>query len=1177
MVLTSLLLFLLVPLSRAQDAVGLAPGTPTGGLLDAPTTSDAQGLAADTVVVGGLVSHSVAPVSVCAEAVGQAGDCSAGQGTPWVSHSTAVVVSGAQGRAGGWSWGGGLTARLLSSQPGVPEAWAAAAALPWTLQGADRPAVEDLSAFLQKHVFTGGSRHHVAARLQATLDREGAPGLWGGPAPFVDAGAAQADASHVAWLYGSGTGATASAVYTLGGSTAEGGSAPRLRGSVELSGTLRVPPSRRCGDLPCEARSVGLGTPLPTAFSPQLRGGLAVRLTDADQLAALAEARLGTDLVGHLSSEVRGGLRWRPETGGLDLTGLLGVGPTLGLGDPALRMVVGVRWAPRPRAATSSSPSAPPLEALFVARSPSGAVLPLQLGGDLAGVPTRQTPAGETVALLPDTRPLRVRLGAPGHATWVETLALDGTSPVRVERVLPERSGEAHLALSVVDEEGRPIQEVPMLLDGVDLGEVCGTCGVSLEGLAEGGHALVAAVGQAAAVPQQVEAVDAREARSSTPPVFLQRPEGSVEVEVEDADGPRPDARVTVIQAMGEETLRLDAQGRAEVVLPPGRYRVRVVAPGMGAQERSLAIEEGDSRLHAVSVLLLPAAEDGATLDVGLLTAEGTPLGGAAVRLGATLLGETATGGGLRVEGLPAGESVLSVSHPDFRAYPSQPVALVADEELEVLAPLAWKAGSLLLQAVDPAGVPVDARVELRQQGAVTTRERTGPDGLLRARLGPGDWDVVVSAPGRTTTTVGVAVDPERVFAAEAAVVLHALEEDTGVLSVAVSDKAAEPVEGARIFVDGKDVGTTSTGGTLLVEGIEGSAVPLRVEGDLYDPWTGRSQVQRGVQTPTEVRLKERLGLVTVQAQSADGAPLDAFVRLLGPVATVPRRLGPNGQQRYRLPEGFWEVLFSHEAHGLHAEELSVARGAPPEPVVWTPEGAATPGPLARLPRREASLSLWDRATAGPTAGTLRLLGPEVVAPLEVGPDGSWAGPLRLGLWEVLGSAEGLGLGSEDLTVSATGPAPAARISLGAEVVRLENGVLTITDSVPFKVGSAELEASSQPLLAAVARALQTRPEILRVQIEGHTDSVGAPERNRVLSEARAQAVLDALVAQGVSGRRLQSRGFGDTVPVASNETSRGRAENRRVVFRVVETRGQEGGTPPAEVSPATEPGATAE
>ena len=318
------------------------------------------------------------------------------------------------------------------------------------------------------------------------------------------------------------------------------------------------------------------------------------------------------------------------------MTGLLGLGPTLGLGDPALRMVVGVRWAPQSRAAASSSP---PLEALFVARSPSGAVLPLQLGGDLAGVPTRQTPAGETVALLPDTRPLRVRLGAPGHATWVETLALDGTSPVRIERVLPERSGEAHLALSVVDEEGRPVHEAPLLLDGVDLGEVCGTCGVSLEGLAEGGHALEAAEGQAAAVPQQVEAVDAKEARSATPPVFLQRPEGSVSVEVEDADGPRPDARVTVIQAMGEETLRLDAQGRAELVLPPGRYRVRVVAPGMGAQERSLSIEEGDSRLHAVSVLLLPAAEDGATLDLGLLTAEGTPLGGAAVRLGATLLG----------------------------------------------------------------------------------------------------------------------------------------------------------------------------------------------------------------------------------------------------------------------------------------------------------------------------------------------------------------------------------------------------------------------------------------------------------------------------------------------------------------------------------------------------------
>jgi outer membrane protein OmpA-like peptidoglycan-associated protein len=69
--------------------------------------------------------------------------------------------------------------------------------------------------------------------------------------------------------------------------------------------------------------------------------------------------------------------------------------------------------------------------------------------------------------------------------------------------------------------------------------------------------------------------------------------------------------------------------------------------------------------------------------------------------------------------------------------------------------------------------------------------------------------------------------------------------------------------------------------------------------------------------------------------------------------------------------------------------------------------------------------------------------------------------------------------------------------------------------------------------------------------IDGHTDSQGDDAKNMELSEKRAAAVKRYLVGKGVEEGRLTSRGFGETVPKASNDTSTGRAENRRVEFTV--------------------------
>jgi outer membrane protein OmpA-like peptidoglycan-associated protein len=102
---------------------------------------------------------------------------------------------------------------------------------------------------------------------------------------------------------------------------------------------------------------------------------------------------------------------------------------------------------------------------------------------------------------------------------------------------------------------------------------------------------------------------------------------------------------------------------------------------------------------------------------------------------------------------------------------------------------------------------------------------------------------------------------------------------------------------------------------------------------------------------------------------------------------------------------------------------------------------------------------------------------------------------------------------------------------------------------IEFATARADIADSSAPTLDALAQAAKTCTGLIEVQ--GHTDSVGQPERNLKLSNARAESVRQALVERGLSRDRLTSRGFGETSPLADNSTPEGRAQNRRIEFRV--------------------------
>lgn len=118
----------------------------------------------------------------------------------------------------------------------------------------------------------------------------------------------------------------------------------------------------------------------------------------------------------------------------------------------------------------------------------------------------------------------------------------------------------------------------------------------------------------------------------------------------------------------------------------------------------------------------------------------------------------------------------------------------------------------------------------------------------------------------------------------------------------------------------------------------------------------------------------------------------------------------------------------------------------------------------------------------------------------------------------------------------------------------VRKGSITLV-GVNFENNSARLLPESLTVLDAVAADLKRYPR-LKVEVQGHTDSVGSDAYNQKLSQGRAESVRDRLVSQGVDAAQLSARGYGEARPVTTNATTDGRAQNRRVAMEVLDNPG---------------------
>lgn len=117
----------------------------------------------------------------------------------------------------------------------------------------------------------------------------------------------------------------------------------------------------------------------------------------------------------------------------------------------------------------------------------------------------------------------------------------------------------------------------------------------------------------------------------------------------------------------------------------------------------------------------------------------------------------------------------------------------------------------------------------------------------------------------------------------------------------------------------------------------------------------------------------------------------------------------------------------------------------------------------------------------------------------------------------------------------------------GAKVERVGEGIkITFSSGILFDVDKSDLKSQCKSELAELSRILNKYGDT-NILLAGYTDSTGSEEYNLALSKRRADSVANYLVTQNVNSARFSTEGFGESQPVASNDTAAGRAQNRRV------------------------------
>ena len=367
---------------------------------------------------------------------------------------------------------------------------------------------------------------------------------------------------------------------------------------------------------------------------------------------------------------------------------------------------------------------------------------------------------------------------------------------------------------------------------------------------------------------------------------------------------------VSVTGPYEPEAPRIDDAGVRNWQLRAGTWSVRMSSPGLGTQERTVIIDEDRSDPIRVDAVLAALVNEDTSVLVKVVDKRGRPVEDAVVALGDRDLGTTGTGGDMKVEGLQTGAAQLVVRSERFGDDTVLEVDLEEGSQ-ELTAVLDWLPGSVSVQVLDIAGIPLDARISFSGPADLPTR-RLGDDGEEIFVLRPGLWDVRIEADGMGAQRRRLDVSDEPGVLQTIDVVLLREEAGDATLELRVVDPTGEPLSMVDVTLGAQRVGRTGSSGLVVLEGIHPGLRQVSVEGDQLRTVQEEIELISGRQIHTIV-LPWLSGVTDFIASDASDMPLNATVTLAGGQALSPFRLGVDGTERRIIPPGSWQVAFSAE------------------------------------------------------------------------------------------------------------------------------------------------------------------------------------------------------------------------------------------------------------------------
>ena len=320
---------------------------------------------------------------------------------------------------------------------------------------------------------------------------------------------------------------------------------------------------------------------------------------------------------------------------------------------------------------------------------------------------------------------------------------------------------------------------------------------------------------------------------------------------------------------------------------------------------------------------------------------------------------------------------------------------------------------------------------------------------------------------------------------------------------------------------------------TVVTEDMRAERAPLPI-GGVFD-WGITLALGYSSDLMTDVRQIDTATLSGTVTDSLTGEAVFATITFPGvPIANVTSDAA-TGFYVHNIPSG--EVPVTVVAPGYSNASATIVLGR---------DQSATLD-FALLPNLGSITGSIRDGQGRPIAGASVAIGSTTPITVTTNNAGVYTARVEAGTWPVTAQADGFISDNRSVTLI---PNETVDVSFNLRDALQEGAVLSF-DNIYFASGSATLKPESYSILDSVAILIRDNPNA-RIQIAGHTDSDGSDASNQTLSERRAQSVYQYLINTGISGNRLTTIGYGESMPIVPNNSAANKAKNRRIEFIVL-------------------------